>query len=311
MQCTLDRAYAADFGSGGLFWDSCSTLPQPPDIEDLQGTVNPVGFIAPVASTQKAISAEAAYRVYGLGAAADVSPWVDESVLFRRNATSGNQTETARALGLPVDRLRGVDTRGGVNMGKLVGAVPPSKAESALGFSSSDVVDASRTTLRVLAYQHFGQSVGFFWDADPNAYDRRPVRDGHYFEWVLGHVFVHVSDGAVIGANADLDALRTPTLLSDLVDYLTLRKPLPRGIDVIAAFKDPAGGSASIPFCAMRVTRRRDGGPLEPYVPPRSCGCAFEAAPPGDEPPECKACTQDTECPASRPACSFGYCEPT
>jgi hypothetical protein len=163
--------------------------------------------------------------------------------------------------------------------------------------------------LRVLAYQHYEQRVGFFWDHDPSANDRRPVRDGHYFQWLTGHVFVHAPNGVVAPGDPTLAAMRPPNLLSDLVDYLTLRRPLPKMIDVFAALKDPAGGSASIPNCAMRVTRRHDGGPLEPYTPPRSCGCAFESAPPGQRPPECVACMTDAECSGKTPVCSFGYCE--
>jgi len=111
------------------------------------------------------------------------------------------------ALNLPVDRFLGVDTNGGANMVKLVAEVPEAKAEVTLGFSSSEETDKMRTSLRVLAYQHVGQRVGFFWDSDPSAFDRRAIRDGHYFLWIPSHVFAHSSGGEIVGINPDLGNL--------------------------------------------------------------------------------------------------------
>jgi hypothetical protein len=310
LDCTLDKPYDADLGAGGLFWDSCNpAIPQPPDLADLLGAVNPIGFIAPAGSGQHVISAEAAYKVYGFGAASGVDPWIDESVLFRRNATSANQNLTALAIGLPVDRFLGIDTAGGGKMITLVSSTETAKLDRTLGFSSSDQTDKSRLIVKVLAYRHEGQRVGFHWDSEAGANDRRAVRDGHYFIWAPIHVFGQLAGGDIMGRNPELEPLRPKELVRDLALYLTVRKPLPRGIDIIAALKDPTGGSSAIPYCAMSVTRRKDSGPLEPYTPPRSCGCAFEAAPPGVTPPECKPCNLDSECPSTRPVCSFGFCE--
>jgi len=311
FDCTLPGTYPADLGGGGLYWDTCNpSIIQPSDFIDLPGPVNPVSFIVPFSSTQESISAEAAYRVYGFGKAAGVDPWVDESVLFRRNPTSANQTLVALSLGLPSNRLLGNDSNGG---SKMIAAVSgASQAENALGFSSSEQTDRSRSTVRVLAVQFYGQRAAFFQDSDPGAYDRRPVRDGHYYFWIPMHVFARAgSTGDIVGGNPSLDALRDPAIVKDLAGYLTLRKPLPKTVDIFASLKDPGGGSAAIPQCAMHVTRRRDGGPLEPFTPPRSCDCAFEAAPPGRLPAECKACKTDGDCSGSRPVCSFGYCEAT
>ncbi len=308
--CTLDTPYVADLAGGGLFWDSCNPgVPQPADLGDLLGAVNPIGFIAPHGSTQEAISAAGAYKIYGFGAAAHVLPWGDESVLYRRNPSSANQNLVAIASGLPVDRFLGIDSHGGANMVTLVGNAPSAKLEATLGFSSSDQTDNARTLVKVLAYQHTDQHVGFYWDSEPSATDRRAVRDGHYFLWAPIHVFGRLVGGDFVGNNPELEPHRPPDLVRDLALYLTVRKQLPRGLDIIAALKDPASGSAAIPQCAMRVTRRKDSGPLEPFTPARSCSCAFEAAPPGVTPAECHRCGKDAECPAARPVCSFGYCE--
>ncbi len=310
FQCALDTAFPADIGGGGLFWETCNPdVPQPPDIQDVLGAVNPVSFIAPVASKESGISAEAAYRVYGFGNRSGVMPWSDEDLIFRRNARSGNQTAVALALGLPADRFVGIDSNGGSNMAKLVEQGAKINADATIGISSSEVVDKSREVVKMLAYQHMNQRVGFFWDSDPAAFDRRAVRDGHYFFWVAIHVFARVSSSQIVGGNPSLDAVRPRTLLGDMVNYLTIRRPLP-GVNIFKELKDPRGGAAAIPQCAMRVTRKKDSGMLEPFTPPRSCGCAFESAPPGTAPPECKKCEQSGECPKDRPVCSFEYCEP-
>jgi hypothetical protein len=317
LDCALsDGPWPADIGDGALFWDSCKPgTPQPMDVQDLVGPVGPVGFIVPHASTQSSVSAEAMYKVYGFGAQSGVNPWTDDNFIWRRNPTSGNQTCVSKAVGLPIDAFRGLDSHGGANLAKNVANTPLADAEKTLGLSSTDVVDALRTAVTVVAYQHYGQGVGFYWDADPAAFDRRPVRDGHFYLWLYMHVFGHIdAHGTVTGATGNagtLGAKRSDTLIADLVDYLALRKPLPDGRDIIAALKDPNGGAAAIPTCAMHVQRASDSGPLLPFNPPHVCDCAFEAAPPGATPPDCIKCTSDTDCAQSKRGahCSFGYCE--
>jgi hypothetical protein len=316
-KCTVDTPQPADISLSALFAESCagqSGLPSmnvqlPAGVEDLLGPVNPVMLAAPATSNERVISAEGAYRVYGFGAASGVAPWVDENYIFRRTASSGNQQTVARTLGLPVGGLRGRDSSGSSNMKKaLQQSDQPNKT---IGISSSEIVDINRDVMKSLAYQHYGQKVGFYADSDPGAFDRRNVRDGHYFMWIPLHVLVRTNAGDPVAAsNSTLEATNTKAQRDAAVKKLSfvmvsrLEPPVP-SVDLFGALKKVG----NVPQCAMKVTRTKEGAPLTPFTASAKCGCAFEAASPGTTLPDCKRCKDATECGGSRPTCSFGFCE--
>lgn len=62
-----------------------------------------------------------------------------------------------------------------------------------------------------------------------------------------------------------------------------------------------------VPQCAMRVTRSEEMGPLLSFSPAFQCGCYFDFKTNGKT--ACAACAAPGDCPASAPACNFGYCE--
>lgn len=316
-KCTLDEPHPADLTLSALFADSCAEqngLPAnvqlPAGVEDLLGPVNPVMFAAPATSQERVISAEAAYKVYGFGVNSGVAPWVDENYIFRRTASSGNQQSTARTLGLPIGGLRGRDSSGSSNMKKALQASDaPNKT---IGISSSEIIDINRDVMKSLAYQHYNQVVGFYPDSDPGAFDRRNVRNGHYYMWIPLHVLVRTNAGDPIAAqNLTLDPDGSKKAARDaavkLLAFVMVNRQEPpvKSVDVFAALKKVG----NIPQCAMTVTRTKEGAPLQPYQPSARCGCAYEKTSPGTTPPECKACTDSTSCPANRPTCSFGFCE--
>jgi hypothetical protein len=289
---------------------------------DIVGAVNPVMFAVPPSSNQHVVSAEAAYRVYGFGSGSSpfgktVDPWTDEAFIFKRTSSSGTQQAVARTLGIPPDALRGVDSTGSSAMRKAF--AQSSNIERTIGISTSEVVDVQRTAMRSLAYQHYGQPVAFYPDSDPGLFDRRNIRDGHYFMWIPLHVFGRVNAGGDIVAaqNEDLQTTLVPNHprtkaqrdadVKQLVFVIANRQapPVPN-VDLFGALKL----LGNVPTCAMQVTRTRDGADLTPLKPPTSCGCAFEAASPGAAPPECKRCTQPADCTGTtRTTCSFGFCE--
>ncbi|HSO40740.1 MAG TPA: hypothetical protein VLT33_49785, partial [Labilithrix sp.] len=78
-----------------------------------------------------------------------------------------------------------------------------------------------------------------------------------------------------------------------------------RSVDLFGALKR----TGTVPQCAMKVSRAKEGAPLVPFTPPISCDCAFEAATPGTTRPDCTPCRDASECSSSKPTCSFGYCE--
>jgi hypothetical protein len=311
-ECTLTEAHPADIALSTLFPETCASkagLPAavvpPPDVERFLGPVTVMMFAVPTASAERVISAEAAYRVFGFGNASGVAPWTDESFIFRRTPSSGNQTVVGLTLDLPADGFRGRDSNGSTNM--LYALQTSSSPEKTIGISSCEVVDANRQFVRTLAYKHYGQPVGFYPDSDVGSFDRRNVRDGHYFMWSQLHVFVRSNGDPIAAVNPALGPAQARNeAVAELTRVMVQRRPPPvASVDLFTALKK----LGNVPQCAMRVTRRREGAPLEPFTPESSCACAWEATSPGATPTDCVACTSDATCPLTRPRCRFGYCE--
>ncbi len=316
-RCTLLEDHPADLALSALFASSCGgqvglaePVQLPANVEDYLGPINPVMFASPATSKERVISGEAAYRVFGLGGTSGVAPWSDEQLVFRRRPSSGNQQTVSRTLGIPADLLRGRDSNGSTNM--LTALLSTAEPTRTIGISSSEIVDTNRDALKALAYQHFGQPVGFYPDSDPGSLDRRNVRDGHYFMWSALHVLARTRGGepvAAANATLDPDSTRRPerdeALRRLLYVMVNRQEPPVRGVDLFGAMKR----LGNVPACAMKVHRTRDGAALEPYKPQVSCGCAFEAATPGAIASTCKACRDSSECGGAKPTCSFGFCE--
>ena len=316
-RCALQEDHPADITLSGLFAQTCANqsglaepVALPAQVEDLLGPVNPVMFATPATSKQRAISAEAAYRIYGVGKSSGVAPWTDEQYVFRRRSSSGNQQSVALTLGIPADELRGRDSNGSSNMLKAL--LTSGSPENTIGISSSEIVDTNRDVMKALAYQHYNQPVAFFPDSDSAKLDRRNVRDGHYFMWIPLHVLVRTSGGdPTAAANSRLDPDGSKKAARDasvkrLAYVMVNRQQGPvRSVDLFGALKR----TGTVPQCAMRVRRAKEGAPLESFTPPVSCDCAFEAALPGATRPECKPCKDSSECAAGKATCSFGFCE--
>lgn len=316
-RCTMEDTHAPDITLSALFPQTCanqSGLSQPvalpPQVDDLTGPVSPVMFAAPATSKERAISAEAAYRVYGMGAASGVAPWNHEQYIFRRRSSSGNQQSIALTLGIAPDALRGRDSNGSSNMLKaLLASDAPQRT---IGISSSEIVDTNRDVMKALAYKHYKQTVAFYPDSDVGSLDRRNVRDGHYFMWIPLHVLVRTTGGEPVAAtNPALDPDGTRKAERDAavkrLAYVMINRqqaPLP-SVDLFGALKR----SGNVPQCAMRVRRAKEGAPLEPFTPPVSCDCAFEAALPGATRSDCTPCRDSFECRGAKSTCSFGFCE--
>jgi hypothetical protein len=316
-RCVLQQDHPADVALSALFAQSCANqaglaqpVALPPDVEDFLGPVNPVMFTVPATSSERAISAEAAYKVYGFGNSSGVLPWTDEDYVFRRRSSSGNQQTVALTLGLPADELRGRDSNGSSNMlNALLASDAPYRT---LGISSSEIVDTNRDVMKSLAYQHYKQPVAFYPDSDPAKLDRANVRDGHYFMWMPLHVLARTSAGDPVAiANPTLDPSGSKRADRDaavkrLVYVMVNRLQAPHpSVDLFGALKR----TGNVPQCAMHVRRAKEGAPLEPYSPPVACDCAFEAALPGTTRPECQPCRDNSQCSSPKATCSFGFCE--
>lgn len=294
-----------DFGMLGTSGTLCEGVTEIPDgIGDFAGPVTSWSLIVPTSSTQQVISGEAGYFIYGLGPIeGQVAPWTDPAHIWGRSATSAALIALALAIGVPPERMGSFFSGANadhdvVTNGAMITRVVESGATAAdatLGFVSTEVADANRGRVRSLAYQHYGQSCGYTPDSSTTSFDKRNVRDGHYFLWSAYHFYTPVDSAGVI---ADPETRR-------FVGYFTGTEPLPPELplnEIIAA-------NGTIPECAMQVWRDSDLGPLYSYLPEAPCGCSYEALVTGAAPAGCTACDEASDCPSSAPVCRAGYCE--
>jgi hypothetical protein len=292
------------------------------------GPIQAMTFAVASASTEQVISAEAAYMVFGFGAATaanSIMPWTVPGDIYVRFWDSGTLEMIATAINLPG--------------GKWVNATTKSSAQTAgsAGTMASDLLAAATTNgatssnatigilasenyvagLRPLAFQAVGQSCGYLPDSSSTAHDKLNVRQGRYAIWGPEHLVVNVdANGNTVGQNSNTASVQT--VLNALV--ATSQAPAASSADggvtdaeegmIISAISAPATGV--IPQCAMQVTRTSEIGPEASYAPPAACSCAFEEAAGSVVPGHtCTACTGAGTgvCTGATPACHFGYCE--
>jgi hypothetical protein len=296
--CTLDTAgQVADIGASDVFATSCDFLgitSLPATVGDFFGPNQVMNFVVPTASSQKSISAEAAYLTFGLGAAGEAAPWTDEAFLFIRNQTSGTQQMLSRAIKVPANKWKGVDSGGsGAVLTKVTSSTSPEKT---LGILASDVADANRDKMNILAFKAFGQTCGYLPDSTATSFDKANVRDGHYPVWGPLHFF------------AKIDATsKKPTLeeAKNFIGYFDGSVATPTGVNLM----DLEITSHTIPQCAMHVKRSSELGALASFQPDVPCGCYFEKKATGTAPTSCTTCTDDGGCTGALKHCRFGYCE--
>jgi len=301
MQCDLpfdaeDEAepeILADIVLSDVFPTTCASFPNGlGSVQDFQGPALGFGFIVHPDSSAQSISAEAAYLTYGFGAESNVvSPWTDPTTILHRDPNSGTENIFAKTLGLDVTKWAGTSLNStSVLLGQVADATGVD-VDTTIGGANVSILDKLRDELRLLAYQHYDQTCGYFPDSTLTSFDKRNLRDGHYPIWGVVHILTRVDDGGLPvkdGANRFIN--------------LVLGTDEIAGLDPIAL----EAQSGIIPQCAMNVLRDEDGGPLASTQPLRPCGCYFESLV-GDT--DCDSCTSSTECPDERPNCSFGFCE--
>jgi len=168
--------------------------------------------------------------------------------------------------------------------------------EAAIGYVSGDVADQNRkkNAIKVLAYQHFGQSCGYWPDSTPNTYDKLNVRTGQYWLWGPMHFFAFVDP-----TTKQITDARTRAF----IELVTGKAAPPAGLDVLKITVD----AGNVPKCAMNVWRSGDLGPLMSYQPDEPCGCGFEKLATGAT--SCTPCATSATCPSSHPVCRNSYCE--
>lgn len=293
-QCAFGTTgVSVDVGISDVFSKSCNASYVASDrIAEYLGPVQPMTFVVPSASEERAISAEMARIVFGRGSMdAKASPFTDPLLYFVRNSSSGTQQMISRAINVDARQWWGVDRGGSTRVRDQLLSVAPARASGAIGILSTDFADAERARLRILAFRARNQLCAYYPDSSLFTRDKRAVRDGHYTMWGPIHLYAAVTGGV---PNAAAAALVT-------------RFGVPR---LDQALLDTIIKAGLVPQCAMKVTRTEEMGPITTYSPEFQCGCYFEATVPnGSAPESCKTCNGPADCPSTAPACNNGYCE--
>lgn len=265
----------------------------PATIGDYEGSVNTVNLIVPLASSQRSISAAAAYFVFGFGAAGQAAPWTIDNEITIRDQNSAVQQLLGLAINVPASKFAyGVN---GANQNGVITRVAQSATpESAIGLVSGEAADLARSSVRTLAYQHYGQSCGFLPDSIGSALDKINVREGRYFLWTPQHFFAK--------KDASTNVVTSPAARK-LIGYVTGELAQPTGFDLLRIEIE----SGTVPKCAMRVWREGDLGAVHRYTPPKACHGFFESLTGGTTATACP--NGPSDCSASAPACNHGYCE--
>jgi hypothetical protein len=289
MTCAFDQGGTpADVGVSDVFASSCA-LTLPAGVADLVGPVDPLLFVVPVVSPATAISANAAYFVYGFGAAGMVDPWNNDFQIIARNSSSATQIILGKAIGVPAPQWKGVLTNSAGSMVSTMISLPPDKT---IGILSGDAADAVRQAVRGLAFQPDSTSCALTPDSSSTTFDKANVRAGAYPLWGRLHYLVRV----------DASGQPVSAAVADVVGILTGARPGPAGFSEV----DSEIAARLVPQCAMRVSRSVDAGPLAPFTPADACGCYFEQKANGTT--TCPACTVNADCAAGK-ACHRGFCE--
>lgn len=301
----------ANLGVSGNYATLCPGVTAlPGNVKEFLGPIQDFDFIVPRQSQASAISAQAAYFIFGAGGAAPyvVENWGTPANIFTRSTSSTAAIIIALGIGLPIASLSAVGpgkvvASSNAVMLSDVGKVTPGAGTDGIGFVSGEIADGNTSstaadggtgpTIKVLPYQHYNQSCGWLPSSTPNTYDKINVRNGLYALWSPVH-FLAVVDSS--GKPTDPGA-------KQVIGWFTDTVAPPTGVDVDALVAQ-AGATLD---CAMEVTRTTDMGPLLPYTPAAPCGCFFEKNATGVT--SCTACTTSATCPTSAPNCTKGYCE--
>jgi len=291
-QCTIDpNGVPLDLAISALFVSSCDPSAPPAGIGLFQGPVQPYVFVVPKASSQKAITAEEAYFVFGFGAAGQVDPWTDETLYFIRTPTKSTLLTMAAAIGVPGGKWKGVMLDKSSEV--LNGVATSPNPEKTIGILGAEIYDANRDKVTTLAFQAYKQKHAYYPDSTATSFDKRNVRDGHYTIW----------SPTVYLAKVDAQGIPQNARVKTIVDMILSKSVTPSpDFDPLAVVIS----KGLVPDCAMKVTRSFEAGDLSLYSPAEPCGCFYESRV-GNASAQCVVCSADNACNGGK--CRHGYCE--
>lgn len=345
LTCTASSGTAypgfyADIGLSDVYAASCI---QPPlsvgaGYQDYLGAIQAMEIVVPWASSEYAISADAAYVVFGFGGQTyTVTPWTDPTAIWVRGESSAVQLMIGSAIGLSgakwLSTLAPADAAAQTLASATVMATTIANANSdkpnatigILGSSTTDplksapgTTDAGAFTggVKPLAFQAPGQLCSYYADSDLNHFDKINVRQGRYAIWGPLHFVTAVDASGNPTINPQASSNLVPSAqgaVETIIDTITHKglsdATTPTLQSVIAA----ESNSYFIPDCAMQVSRTSELGAEASYEPPLGCGCYFESLTGGGSTLSsyCTTCQSDVDCGegGGYPHCNFGYCE--
>jgi len=283
-----------DFANSALFVSECPDSDPPEGIKIFRGPIQGYGFAVPRASSQVAITAEQAYFAFGFGAAGQAEPWTDENFLLIRPQTASSLLSPAANIRVPAPKWKGVvQERSGNLLSALQSSANP---EATIGVIGTEIYDANRDTLKLLAYRAYDQEYAYFPDSTATSFDKKNLRDGHYTIWSPTEWLARV-DASGNPTNEDVDYVFKLILAEAAVDPAPA--PAFEPIDVLIEV-------GLVPECAMGVQREVEGGDLSIYEPAEPCGCYYDSKVENGS-TDCQACS-DTQ-PCATGTCRHGYCE--
>jgi hypothetical protein len=352
IECVVDNPFTADLVISELWPSTCAEDLGTPSAamltasanawQDFLGPVEVTAFAVPFASTEMSISADAAYVTFGWGGAPpyNVAPWStdagagDPNLLAPAWQTAplnvvASAIHLAPSQKWAVTPLTGSNTTDAV-VKKLTSTTSPGTAKATLGIVPYAAVAKLGGSVRVLAYEHTGQSCGYLPSSDALHGDLVNVRQGRYALWAPLHVLIDVD---VTGALVDHTGASNP-YLDAIANFLSAQGPSPPPAAIADAGPDAEGApdaspgavaasppaisattyftemasATLVPWCAMQVLRTSEVGPEASYQPQVPCGCAFESFF-GTPTTQCFPCITDNDCNTEFPACNYGYCE--
>jgi hypothetical protein len=292
---------------------SCPSNPATPPagIGVFKGPVQGMTFVVPydstnnVGSSQRAITAEEAYLVMGLGAEmAQVPPWDDSNFIFGRPASKGTQISIGANIQVPAAKwklvMANMIDQSSTLASTVAGLAADPNAEKVLGILGTEIYDKNRGKLHALAFRAFQQMLAYWPDSTLNATDKQNLRDGHYVLWSYVQYLAPVSGTPAVA--------KAP--VQEIIDALTGKlTSVTYKSSANSVTSDPIDNvitSGLVPICAMKVQRAgAEGSDLSLYTPDQPCGCYFDKK--ATQSTSCTACTDNSVCNGGM--CRRGYCE--
>lgn len=291
-QCAMDPGGVdLDIANSNVFVDACTQAATPANVGLFVGPVQAYVFIAPRASSQRAITAEEGYFAFGFpGGEGRAEPWTDPNRRYILGTTRSTLISLAAAIGVPAGKMTGTVVANPTDVLTSVAQSPD--VERTIGIAGVELYDKQRATLRALAFRAFKQRYAYYPDSTATATDKANVRNGLYFPWSPTVYLARLANGQVAKREAKY-----------VLDLIQGRRVLPDpGFEPLALEVE----QGLIPYCAMKVARTSEGGKFAPYEPDEPCHCFFEKAV-GQAAPSCRSCSDDSQCGGGK--CRHTYCE--